>query len=93
MCFEGPGKKPVDVVVAVVGKDESPVADVFIKIGAFEGIKLYEFVTADITKGILKDVAAFEVDNFFLEVYGDGGVFDERVEEVCRHALVGVPVS
>ena len=77
MCFEGPGKKTVDVVVAVVGKDESPVADIFMKIGAFEGIELYELVTADITKGVLKDVVGFEVDDLFLEVDGDGRVFDE----------------
>ena len=93
MCFEGPGKESIDVVVAVVGKDESPVADIFMKVGAFQGIELHEFVPADITKRVLKDVVAFEVDNFFLKVDGDGGVFDKGVEEVCGHSLVGVPVS
>lgn len=93
MCFEGAGKKSVDVVIAVVGKDKSSVADIFMKVGAFEGIELYELVTADIAKGVLKDVVAFEVDDLFLEVDGDGRVFDEGVEKICRHSLVGVPVS
>ena len=93
MCFEGPSKKSVDVMVAVVSKDESAVADIFMKVCAFEGIELHEFVTADITKWVLKDVVAFQVDDLFLEVDGDGRVFDEGVEKVCRHSLVGVPVS
>ncbi len=80
-------------MVAVVGKNESPIADVFMKIGALPGIKLHELVTADITKRMLKDVVTFEVDDFFLEVDRDSRVFDERVEEISRHSLVGVPVS
>ena len=80
-------------MVAVVGKNESAVVDVFFKIGAFLCIELDEFVAADVAKGILKDVVAVEVDDFFLEVNGDGRVFDEGVEEIGRHSLVCIPVS
>lgn len=92
LCFEGPRKQAVDIMVAIVGKDEAAVADIFIKIGALEGIELHKFVAADITKWILKNVVAIEVDDFFLEVNGYGRVFDERIEEVGGHSLVGVPI-
>ena len=93
MCFEGAGKKPIDIVIAIVGEDKSPVADIFMKVGAFEGIELYELVPADIAKRVLKDFVAFEVDDLFLEVDGDGRVFDEGIEKIYGHPLIGVPVS
>ena len=50
-------------------------------------------MAAEIGKGVLEDVRAVEIDDLFLEVDGDGGVFDERIQQVVGHPLIGVPVT
>ena len=75
--FEGSCEETVDIVVAVVGENEATVLDVVAEVGAFLRVELDEFVAADIGKGIVKDLGAIEVEDFFLQVYGDGGVLDQ----------------
>ena len=64
-------------MIAVVGKDEASVLDVLVEMGAFPGVELHQFVTADIAERVLKEVGAFQVDDLFLQVDGQGGVFDQ----------------
>jgi hypothetical protein len=54
---------------------------------------LYQFVAADIGKGIAEDIGVVEVNDLFLQVDGEGSIFYEGIEEVGWHSLVGVPVS
>ena len=80
-------------MIAIVGEDETSILYIFFEIGAFLCVELDELVACDISEGIMKDIGAVEGDDFFLQVDGNGGVFYERVEEVGRHPLVGVPVA
>ena len=75
--FERPGEEAIDVVIAVVGKDEASVEDVLVEMGAFPGVELHQLMTADIAERVLKEVGAFQVDNLFLQVDGQGGVFNQ----------------
>lgn len=77
LFFERAGKKTIDIVVAVVREYKSSVLYILAEVGAFLCVELYQFVSADITKGVVKDIAAVEVDHFLLEVNGEGGVFDQ----------------
>ena len=72
--FETAGKEAVDVVVAIVGKDKSPVVYIVAEMLSLLGIELYQLVTADITKGVLEDVGAIQVDDLFLQIDREGGV-------------------
>ncbi len=91
--FEGLCEESIDIVVAVVGEDEAAILYIVAEVGAFLGIELDEFVTADIGEGVVKDLRAIEVEDLFLEVNGYGGVFDERIQQIIGHTLVGVPVA
>lgn len=91
--LEGAGEEAVDVVVAVVGEDEAAVLHEAVKIPALASVELDQFVAGDICEGIAENVRAFEVDDFFLQIDGDGRVFYQRIEEVGGHPLVGIPVS
>ena len=80
-------------MVAVVGEDEAAVLHVVVEVGAFAGIELDEFVAADIGEWIVEDLGAVEIEDFFLEVDGYGGVLDEGIQQIGGHALVGIPVA
>jgi hypothetical protein len=80
-------------VVAVVGEDEAAVLHIVVEVGAFSGIELNEFVAADIGEWIVEDLRAIEVNDFFLEVDGYGGVLDEGIQHIGGHTLVGIPVA
>ena len=80
LSFEGLCEESVDIVVAVVGEDEAAVLHVVVEVGAFAGIELDEFVSADVGEWIVKDLRAVEIEDFFLEVDGYGGVFDEGIQ-------------
>jgi hypothetical protein len=80
-------------VIAVVGENETAVLDVTTEIISFLWIELDEFVAADIGEGVVEDLGAIEVEDFFLQVYGDGGVFDQGVQQIGRHPLIRVPVA
>jgi len=43
-------------MVAVIGKDETAVLHVLMKMGAFLCVELHQLVSADITEGILENV-------------------------------------
>ena len=77
LILERSREEPVDIVIAVVGENETAVLDVTTEIISLLWIELDEFVAADIGKGIVKDLGAIEVEDFFLQVYGDGGVLDQ----------------
>ncbi len=68
--LEAAGKKTVDVMVAIVGKDKAPVLDVPVEMFALMRIELYQFVTADIAEGVLEDVRTVQVDELFLQIDG-----------------------
>jgi len=91
--FEGLCEKPVDIVVAVVGEDEAAVLNVVAEVGAFLGVELNEFMAADIGKGVVKDLRAVEIEDLFLGVDGYGSVFDEGIQQIGGHALVGIPIT
>jgi hypothetical protein len=91
--LEAAGEESVDIVVAVVGEDESPVLYIFFEVGAFLAVELDKFVAAEVSEGIIEDVGVIEGDDFFLQVYGDGGVFDEGIQKIIGHSLIGVPVA
>ena len=93
LSVEGSCEKPVDIVVTVVGENEAAVLDVVAEVRAFLAVELDEFVAADIGEGVVKDVGAVEVEDFFLEVDGYGGVLDEGIQQIGGHALVGIPVA
>jgi hypothetical protein len=50
-------------------------------------------VAAKVAKRASEDGIAAKGNDVLLRVYLYGGVFDEGVEEVCRHALVDIPIS
>jgi hypothetical protein len=91
--LEAAGKKAVDVVIAVVRKDESTVVDISPKMFGFLRVELNQFVAADITKWVLEDVGAIQVDNLFLQVDRERCIFNQRIQQIGGHPLVGVPVS
>ena len=43
--FEGPGKEPVNIMVAVVGKNKSAMLHIFFEMIGFPGIELHQFVS------------------------------------------------
>ena len=91
--FEGLCEESVDIVVAVVGEDEAAVLHVVVEVGAFAGIELDKFVSTDIGEWIVKDLRAVEIEDFFLEVDGYGGILDEGIQQIGGHALIGIPVA
>lgn len=91
--FETAGKKAVDVVIAVVRKDKSPVLYISMEMLSLLGIELYQLVTADVTERVLEDVRAFQVDDLFLQIDWEGSVFYQGIQQVGGHPLVGIPVS
>ena len=77
LFFERAGKKAVDIVVAVICKYKAAILYILVEVGAFLCVELYQFVPADIAKGVMKDIAAVEIDHFLLEVDREGSVFDQ----------------
>jgi len=72
--FEAAGKKAVDVVIAIVRKDKSPVLYISAEMLPLLGIELYQLVTADIAEGVLEDVGAIQVDDLFLQIDREGSI-------------------
>lgn len=93
LAFEGLCEESINIVVAVVGEDEAAILDIVAEVCAFLGIELDEFVAADIGERVVKDLRAVEIEDLFLEVNGYGGVFDEGIQQIIGHTLVGVPVA
>ena len=91
--FETAGKKAVNIMVTVVGKDESPILYISTEMLPLLGIELYQFMTADVTKRVLEDVGAIQVDDLFLQIDREGGIFYQGIQQIGGHPLVGVPVS
>ena len=50
-------------------------------------------MAAEVGEGVVEDIGAVEGYHFFLHIDGDGGVFDERIQQVGGHPLIGVPIA
>jgi len=75
LCFEGTGEESIDVVIAVIGEDKASVLDILMEMGAFLCVELHQFVAADIAEGVMEEIGAFQVDDLFLQIDGQGGIF------------------
>jgi hypothetical protein len=90
--FERLGKQAIDIVVAIVGEDESAMANVFFQVLALFAGKLHEFMSAQVTKRATENLIAAEWYNVLGGVNRQSGVFDKRIENIDRHPLIHIPV-
>ena len=47
------------------------------KIGGFLFIKLHQFMAAEVTERVLKNISAAQINHFFLQVYRYGCIFNQ----------------
>src|ERR1700761_8771687 len=87
------GKKPIYVMIAVIGKNKSAIFYVFFKIGALHGIKLYQLVPAYISEGIVKYFVTAQRHHFLFRFNRYSSILYQGIENVGRHPLVGVPIT
>ena len=80
-------------MVAIVCKDESAVADVFLKILAFLSGKLHELVPRQVTERAPEELIAFQGDDPLAGIDPKRRVLNKGIQQVGRHALVHVPVT
>ena len=64
-------------MIAIIGKNKTAVLYIGFKISRFLFIKLHQFMPAEITKRVLKDIFAAEINYFFLQVYRYGCIFNQ----------------
>ena len=80
------GKQAIYIVVAIVGEDESAMANVFFKVLALFAGKLHEFMSAQITNGQRKISSLLSGTMFSVVVNRQSGVFDKRVQILTASA-------
>jgi hypothetical protein len=49
-------------------------------------------VAAQVTERVSEDFGAAEVDHLFLQVHRNGCILDQRIEDIGRHPLIGIPI-
>ncbi len=87
------GKKPVDVVIAVVHKDKAAVLHIPPKMVTFSSRKVHQFMPTQIAKRRFKQVVTAQLHHALFVVNRNRGVFHQRMQQVDRHPLIGIPVS
>ncbi|MDT4847677.1 hypothetical protein FQZ97_817420 [compost metagenome] len=91
--FERLGEQAVDVVVAVVHEHEAAIAHVPLEIAPLGRVELHQLVPGQVTERCRQHARVGQRQHVFLRVHAQGGVVDQRRDEVGRHARVHVPVA
>lgn len=87
------GKKTVDIVIAVVHEHKTAVLNISFEMIPFLGRKFNQLMAAQVAKRAFEDFAATQRDYFFLLVDRDSGILYQRMQQIGRHSLVGIPIT
>ena len=87
------GKQPVDVVIAVVHEHEPAVLHVAFELIALVLRKLHQLVPAEVAERTFKQIGTIQPHYPLFLIDGQRGVFHERMQQIARHPLIGIPVA
>lgn len=87
------GKKAVDIVVAIVDEHETAILHIPFEMVALLGRKFHQLMPAQIAEWAFEYFVTAQLYDFFLLVDRDRGVLNQRMQQIGRHSLVGIPVT
>ncbi|MFT7203531.1 MAG: hypothetical protein ACI8YP_002006 [Algoriphagus sp.] len=80
--FETFGKKPVNIMIAIIGKDKAAILHVSLKVLSLLSGKLDELMSAEVAKRTFKDLRTAELHHFFLLIHRNRGKLHQRIQQI-----------
>src|SRR5690606_12527311 len=93
LFFKRTCEEPVYIMVAIIHKHKSTIFNILLEVNSFLLVELHKLVSAQITKKILKQFIAGQINDPLFQAERNGGVLQQRIQHVRRHTLVSIPVA
>ncbi len=80
-------------MITIVDEDKAAVLDVPFEMFPLLRRKLHQLMATQVTERAFEQVRTAQLHHFFLLINGQRRVFHQRMQDVDRHPLIGVPIA